>query len=176
MEVHLRCRIPDTRGMLATLAGAISEAGGDIQAVEVVEVRDGTAIDDLWVVTDDLAQVVDGVTALDGVTLVHRGFSRGVPGDATARLATGIDALMSGAMPAEQGLATLLGGVLRAATAEIVPGPPQPARKDRRTLRLPVAGGTLVLTREYRFLDSEIQRARQVLTVCERATAIAHGV
>lgn len=173
MDVMLRCQIPDVPGMLATLAGAIGEAGGDIQAIEVVETTAGVAIDDLWVVTDDLATVSKHLSALEGVELIHAGVSRGLPGDATARLAAGIDALMSGAMPPADGLRTLIGGLLRADTAEVVPADRAPTRRDRRTLLLQVSGGVLVLRREYRFLDSEHQRARQLLAVCERAAAIA---
>ncbi len=176
MEVLLRCQIPDRRGMLSTLAGAIAEAGGDIQAVEVVESRDGTATDDLWVVTDALSQVVERVESLDGVTVVHAGMSRGIPGDATIRLATGLEAMISGAMPAEDGLVTLIGGLLHADQAEIEVGEDDdPPPRNRRVLRLAIAGGTLVLRREYRFLDAEAQRARDVLAVCERAVAIANA-
>lgn len=175
MEVLLRCEIPDRPGMLATLAGAIGRAGGDIHAVEVVEAADGVAIDDLWVNTDDLAAVMASVKSVEGGRLIHAGPSRGLPGDATSRLATGIDALMSGAMLAEDGVRTLIGGLLAADRAEILPESDQPRKRNRRVLSLPVAGGVLVLEREYKFLDSEIQRARQVLAVCERAAAIGAG-
>ena len=175
MEILLRCQIPDVPGMLATLAGAIAETGGGIQAVEGVETVEETVIDDLWVVTSDLAALVSALEAMHGVRVVHAGMSRGVPGDATARLATGIDTLMSGAMPVEDGLATLMGGLLRAASAEILPESEWPSKKDRRMLALRVASGVLVLRREYKFLDAEIQRAKQVLAVCERAAAIAGG-
>ena len=175
MEILLRCQIPDVPGMLATHAGAIAETGGDIQAVEVVETAQEMAIDDLWVVTSDIASLVSALEAMQGVSVIHAGLSRGVPGDATARLATGIDTLMSGAMPVEDGLATLMGGLLRAASAEILPDAEWPSKKDRRQLALRVASGVLVLRREYKFLDVEIQRAHQVLAVCERAAAIAGG-
>lgn len=176
MEVLLRCRIPDRRGMLSTLTGAIAEAGGDIQAVEVVQSRAGVATDDLWVVTDNLPRIVAHVEGLEGVQVIHAGMSRGIPGDATTRLATGIEAMISGAMPADDGLVTLIGGLLHADEAQVEPpDQPPPTKKDRRVLRLPVAGGTLVLRREYRFLDAEAQRARDVLAVCERAAAIANA-
>lgn len=177
MEVHLRCELPDKRGMLATLAGAISEAGADIQAIDVVDSRDGVATDDLWVVTDDLTAIVEHIGALEGVRLVHSGVSRGGPGDISSRMAAGLDTLLSGAMRADQALPTIIGGALLAGTAVVEPSGGWPDQKDRRVLRLPVTAGTLVLTREYRFLDPEIQRAHQLLAVCERAIAAvtAHG-
>ncbi|WP_300599205.1 ACT domain-containing protein, partial [uncultured Nocardioides sp.] len=39
----LRVELPDVPGSLGRLAGAIGEAGGDIEAIEIVEKRhDGT--------------------------------------------------------------------------------------------------------------------------------------
>ncbi|WP_370326539.1 hypothetical protein [Euzebya sp.] len=175
MEVFLRCEIPDVPGRLATLAGAIGESGGDIQAVEVVQRTPDTVIDDLWVQTRDLATMVEHIEALEDTAIVHTGPSRGLPGDAVARLSTGIDALLSGAMSPEDGLPTLIGGLLFADSAELVEPHEWPTKRNRRVLRLQVVGGVLVLRREYRFLDAEIQRAHQVLTVCERAAAIAAG-
>ncbi len=172
MEVFLRVEIPDVPGRLATLAGAIGEAGGDIQAVEVVESTPDTVIDDLWVETVDLTTLVDHIGVLEDTRIIHTAPSRGVPGDATARLATGIDALLSGAMVPADGLPTLIGGLLRADTAEVVGDHEWPTKRNRKVLRLKVADGVLVLRRDYRFLDSEIQRAHQILAVCERAAAI----
>lgn len=172
MEVFLRCEIPDVPGRLATLAGAIAEAGGDIQAVEVVEAGHDTVVDDLWLETGDLARVVEHIEALDGVRLIHAGPSRGLPGDATARLATGIDALLSGAMSPGDALPTLIGGLLRANSAQLQAPHDWPGTVDRRELRLEVAAGVLLLTREYRFLEGEVDRARHILLVCERAAAV----
>lgn len=175
MEVHLRCELPDRRGMLATLAGAISEAGADIQAIDVVESADGVATDDLWVITDDLTAIVEHIEALDGVRLVHSGVSRGGPGDISTRMATGIDALLSGAMPAEQALTTIVGGALLATTAQLEDAAEWPRKRNRKVLRLRVSQGTLLLKRDYKFLDAEVQRAHQLVAVCERAIAIVGG-
>lgn len=172
MEVMLRCEIPDVPGRLATLAGAIGEAGGDIQAVEVVQSVKGTATDDVWIATTDLATVAQHIGVLEDIRVIHAGPSRGLPGDATARLATGLDALLSGAMRPEDGLPTLIGGLLRADHAEVQPPHAWTELHDKRTLRLEVAGGVLVLTREYRFLDVEVQRAREILLLCQRAAAV----
>lgn len=176
MEVLLRCEIPDVPGRLATLAGAIGEAGGDIQAVEVVEAGRDTAIDDLWLETTDLGTVVEHIEALDGARLIHAGPSRGLPGDATARLATGIDALLSGAMSPEDALPTLIGGLLRAESARLQAPHDWPGTVNRRELRLEVAAGVLLLTREYRFLEVEVERARHILLLCERAAAVGTQV
>jgi hypothetical protein len=45
----LRVELPDVPGSLGRLASAIGEAGGDIEAIEIVEKRhdDGTAVDDV---------------------------------------------------------------------------------------------------------------------------------
>jgi len=53
----LRCSVPDRPGALAVLAGTIGEAGGDIQAVDVVEHGESDALDDLVVVFDDVQQL-----------------------------------------------------------------------------------------------------------------------
>ena len=48
MPFLLRVQIPDVPGSLGRLASAIGEAGGDIEAIEIVEKNhDGTAIDDV---------------------------------------------------------------------------------------------------------------------------------
>lgn len=173
MEVFLRCEIPDVPGGLATLAGAIAEGGGDIHAVEVVQADGDTVIDDLWVATTDVAGMRSHIEALEDARIIHTAPSRGMPGDATARLAAGIDALLSGAMSPEDGLPTLIGGLLRADTAILTAVSQRDEKPNRKVLRLDVAGGTLTLTREYRFLDTEVQRAQQVLSVCERAWSAA---
>lgn len=175
MEVLLRCEIPDVPGRLATLAGAIGEAGGDIQAVEVVESRGDSVIDDLWLETDDLSTVVAHIEALEDTRLIHAGPSRGLPGDATGRLAAGIDALLSGAMSPQDALPTLIGGLLRADEATLQSPHDWDGRRNRKVLRLPVSAGVLVLRREYRFLDAEVQRAQQVLQLCERAAVMGAG-
>lgn len=55
MSYLLRVGLPDVPGSLGRLASAIGEAGGDIEAIEIVEKRrDGTAVDDVFL------EMVDG--------------------------------------------------------------------------------------------------------------------
>jgi hypothetical protein len=73
MPFLLRVELPDVPGSLGRLAGAIGEAGGDIDAIEIVEKRDGTAVDDVLL---EIApgtmpdSVVSAVNRLDGVRVV----------------------------------------------------------------------------------------------------------
>jgi hypothetical protein len=73
MPFLLRVELPDVPGSLGRLAGAIGEAGGDIEAIEIVEKRDGTAVDDVLL---EIApgtmpdSVVSAVNGLDGVEVV----------------------------------------------------------------------------------------------------------
>ena len=73
MPFLLRVELPDVPGSLGRLAGAIGEAGGDIEAIEIVEKRDGTAVDDVLL---EIApgtmpdSVVSAVNGLDGVSVV----------------------------------------------------------------------------------------------------------
>jgi len=70
----LRVELPDVPGSLGRVATAIGEAGGDIEAIEIVEHRDdGTAVDDFFLETapgvmpDSLVSVcgeLDGVRVL----------------------------------------------------------------------------------------------------------------
>jgi len=167
MEVMLRCRVPDRPGALATLTGAIGESGGDIQAVDVVETADGHAVDDLLVVVDEPAQlqrILDRVRALEGFTVVHAGASRGHPGDAVTRIAVRLEGLMSGAMTLEHGLAALIGGLLRASRAELLPAGGSEEATDQR-LVLAVDDRVLVVERDYRFAAVERERADALLRV-----------
>jgi hypothetical protein len=70
----LRVELPDVPGSLGRLATAIGVAGGDIEAIEIVEKRhDGTALDDVLL---DMApgvmpdSIVSAVNDLDGVDVV----------------------------------------------------------------------------------------------------------
>ena len=71
MSHLLRIELPDVPGSLGSVASAIGLAGGNIDAIEIVEHRaDGTAIDDVFVeltgtVMPDM--VVSAVQKLDGV-------------------------------------------------------------------------------------------------------------
>lgn len=52
MPFLLRVQLPDVPGSLGSVATAIGEAGGDIDAIEIVEHRaDGTAVDDVLLET-----------------------------------------------------------------------------------------------------------------------------
>lgn len=69
----LRVLLPDVPGSLGRLASAIGSAGGDIDAIEIVERHsDGTAIDDVFVVIDHgvmADSIVSACTSLEGVTV-----------------------------------------------------------------------------------------------------------
>ena len=71
MPFLLRVELPDVPGSLGRVASAIGEAGGDIEAIEIVEHRsDGTAVDDVLL---EMApgmmpdSVVSACNILDGV-------------------------------------------------------------------------------------------------------------
>jgi len=69
----LRVELPDVPGSLGRVATAIGEAGGDIEAIEIVEKRDGTAIDDVLLEMHDGAMpdsVVSACNALDDVRVM----------------------------------------------------------------------------------------------------------
>ncbi|MDP9821102.1 ACT domain-containing protein [Nocardioides massiliensis] len=73
MTYLLRVELPDVPGSLGRVASAIGEAGGDIGAIEIVERRDGFAVDDVLL---DLApgqmpdSVVSACGSLDGVSVM----------------------------------------------------------------------------------------------------------
>jgi hypothetical protein len=70
----LRVEIPDVPGSLGRLASAIGTAGGDIDAIEIVEKRyDGTAVDDVLLDTMSGAMpdsIVSACNALEGVKVL----------------------------------------------------------------------------------------------------------
>jgi hypothetical protein len=74
MPFLLRLALPDVPGSLGRVASAIGEAGGDIEAIEIVEKRyDGTAIDDVFLEMVAGAmpdQIVSACTAVDGVDVL----------------------------------------------------------------------------------------------------------
>ncbi len=74
MSLLLRVELPDVPGSLGRLATAIGVAGGDIEALEIVEKRyDGTAVDDVLVETPAGVMpdsIVSACNALDGVQVV----------------------------------------------------------------------------------------------------------
>ena len=73
MPYLLRVELPDVPGSLGRVASAIGEAGGDIEAIEIVEKRDGFAVDDVLL---EMApgtmpdSVVSACGVLDGVTVL----------------------------------------------------------------------------------------------------------
>ncbi len=169
MEIMLRCELADRPGSLAALAGAISEAGGDIQAVNIVEAASkGHVLDDLMVVVDQpqIGELLDRVRGLASVDLIHAGPSRGHPGDAVTRLAVGLEALLLGTMERARAVSTLVGGLLRADAAELVAHGDAPP-PDGRTLVLPFDELQLVLKRAYRFTEAERERADALLRLCQ---------
>lgn len=159
MELVVRCSLADQPGSLARLAAAVGEVGVDIEAVEVVDVLDGRAIDDMVVVVDGperAQQLLDHLGRLDDVEVIHSGPSRGHPGDAVARAAVSLQAILEESVDVESGIQRLVGGLLRADHADIVDDPP-----SSRSTRLVVALGErwLVLTRSYPFTPTEHHRA-----------------
>ena len=74
MPFLLRVELPDVPGSLGRVATAIGEAGGDIEAIEIVEHGpDGTAVDDVLLETAPGVMpdsIVSACNALDGVEVV----------------------------------------------------------------------------------------------------------
>jgi hypothetical protein len=69
----LRLELPDVPGSLGRVATAIGEAGGDIEAIEIVEKRDGTAVDDVLLEMHGGAMpdsIVSACNGIDGVTVM----------------------------------------------------------------------------------------------------------
>jgi hypothetical protein len=69
----LRVEIPDVPGSLGRLASAIGDAGGDIDAIEIVEKRDGFAVDDVLLEMSPGTMpdsVVSACGTLDGVSVL----------------------------------------------------------------------------------------------------------
>jgi ACT domain len=73
MPYLMRVELPDVPGSLGRVASAIGEAGGDIDAIEIVEKRDGFAVDDVLL---EMApgtmpdSVVSACGTLDGVSVL----------------------------------------------------------------------------------------------------------
>ena len=74
MPFLIRVELPDVPGSLGRVASAIGEAGGDIEAIEIVEHRhDGSAVDDVLLEMAPGAMpdsVVSACNGLDGVRVL----------------------------------------------------------------------------------------------------------
>ena len=73
MPYLLRVELPDVPGSLGRVASAIGEAGGDIEAIEIVEKRDGFAVDDVLLEMAPSTMpdsVVSACSQLDGVRVL----------------------------------------------------------------------------------------------------------
>ncbi|GAA3818450.1 ACT domain-containing protein [Nocardioides panacisoli] len=73
MPFLLRVELPDVPGSLGRVASAIGMAGGDIEAIEIVEKRDGVALDDVLLETAPGTMpdsIVSACNALDDVRVV----------------------------------------------------------------------------------------------------------
>ena len=73
MPFLLRVELPDVPGSLGRVATAIGEAGGDIEAIEIVEKRDDCAVDDVLLEMHGGAMpdsIVSACNALDGVRVM----------------------------------------------------------------------------------------------------------
>ena len=73
MPYLLRVRLPDVPGSLGRVASAIGEAGGDIEAIEIVEKSDGYAVDDVLLETAPGTMpdsIVSACAVLDGVSVL----------------------------------------------------------------------------------------------------------
>jgi hypothetical protein len=170
MEVMLRCALPDVPGALAELAGVIARCDADIEAVEVVEVTDGRALDDLVVVVSSPGHLRELLDRLEdgAITVVHAAPSRGHPGDGVTRLAVGLQSILSGAMEPDRGLATLAGGLLRADTVTVVPV--EQAPPEGELVAVARAGGrAVVVHRSYGFTRTERERLLAVVRVVAEA-------
>lgn len=72
MSYLLRVELPDVPGSLGRLAGAIGAAGGNIHAIEIVERREGYAIDDVFLASDGVMPdtIVSACNELDDVQVL----------------------------------------------------------------------------------------------------------
>ena len=73
MPYLIRVELPDVPGSLGRVASAIGEAGGDIEAIEIVEKRDGFAVDDVLLEIPHGTMpdsVVSACSRIDGVSVL----------------------------------------------------------------------------------------------------------
>ena len=72
----MRVELPDVPGSLGRVASAIGEAGGDIEAIEIVEKRGGLAVDDVLLQIPHGTMpdsVVSACSRVDGVSVLWVG-------------------------------------------------------------------------------------------------------
>jgi len=73
MSYLLRVQLPDVPGSLGRLASAIGEAGGNIDAIEIVSRDDGFAVDDVFLAAEHDVMpdsIVSACQQLDGVSVL----------------------------------------------------------------------------------------------------------
>jgi len=73
MSYLLRVQLPDVPGSLGRLASAIGEAGGNIDAIEIVSREDGFAVDDVFLAAEHGVMpdtIVSACQQLDGVSVL----------------------------------------------------------------------------------------------------------
>jgi hypothetical protein len=73
MPYLMRVELPDVPGSLGRVASAIGEAGGDIEAIEIVEKRDGFAVDDVLLEIPAATMpdsIISACSTLDGVSVL----------------------------------------------------------------------------------------------------------
>jgi hypothetical protein len=73
MSYLLRVELPDVPGSLGRLASAIGSAGGNIDAIEIVERTHGRAIDDVFLAAEAGVMpdsIISACTALEGVQVL----------------------------------------------------------------------------------------------------------
>jgi hypothetical protein len=76
MSYLLRVELPDVPGSLGRLASAIGAAGGNIDAIEIVERHEGRAVDDVFLAADQGVMpdsIISSITALQDVTVLWIG-------------------------------------------------------------------------------------------------------
>ena len=71
MSYLLRVELPDVPGSLGRLASAIGTAGGNIDAIEIVERSNGRAVDDVFLAPDHGVMPDSIVSACNALKDVH---------------------------------------------------------------------------------------------------------
>ncbi len=109
MSYLLRVELPDVPGSLGRLASAIGSAGGNIDAIEIVERQEGRAIDDVFLKAEPGVMpdsVVSACTALEDVQVLW--ISRYAAGSNLTRDLEVVEAMTSAPLAARDTLVDLL--------------------------------------------------------------------